>query len=207
MKLYLEALEQLIESKTTTDFDRQFYKFLLRYEIYPQKNGWSKEFHPIVKNQFVPDNTKSTLPKLENPNFPYAYPFYENENARGYHTSVMDGWKLGSEEYERCRYCNNKLTKGHRSSKQKFCGTNHRVYYYELKKEAKRLGGFIIWTHKNMNSETSYDAKTTKQKENPEFLVPKKKDMFVHLPNMEKYQLTKKGRTLKPKLSANRTSS
>jgi hypothetical protein len=200
MKLYLEALERIIESNTTTDFDIQFYKFLLRHEIYPQKNGWSKEFHPIVKNQFVRDNAKSTVPKVENPNFPYKYPFYKNENARGYYISVMDGWKLGSEEFERCRYCNNKLAKEYRSSKQKFCCTNHRVYYYELKKEAKRLGGIIMWMHKkSMNPYASYDAKTTKQKENPEFLDPKKKDMFVHLPNMEKYQLTKKGRTLKPK--------
>jgi len=206
MSLYLKALERIIKSNTLTDSDRQFYKFLLKHEIYPRKNGWSKEFHPIVKNQFVSDNKRSNLSKEENPNFPYEYPLYENENARGYYTSVMDGWKLGSEEYERCRYCNNKLTKSRSSNKQKFCHTNHRVYYYELKKEAKRLGGIITWTHtKNLNSDISYDVKTTKQKENPEFLNPKKKNMFVNLPNLEKRQLTKKGRTSKAKLSANQT--
>lgn len=174
------------------DFEQTLTKFLVRNNIRwnQAKKKWSKQFRPTVKVVFVKDETTSTLPQKDNPNFPYLYPFYKKENARGYYSNIQTGWELGpfiieydEREHEndppkivrRCIHCKNSIdVVNSRTNKSKrFCDNNCKQEYFQIKKKFKDLekDGIegIFWQSKKEKPDET----------NSNYFKPERKDMLL----------------------------
>lgn len=167
-----------------------------------EKMAWSKDFHNKLKDVFIKNDMISTLPEKDNPNFPYLYPYYKNEGARGYYQNEHDGWELGPitrkhfeslpnskkpQLIERCWYCQNIIKMRSKSPHtKKFCNTYHQKAYDKIKnQDLKKLKSELIyWSNNKKNNDI-----------HSEYVIPERKDMIVKfVDGTTKPLTTKKGK-------------
>ena len=171
-------------------FDIEFIKFKKKNGIkHSKKNGWNKQFSPIVKQVWVKDKKQ----------------WNKGLRKHGYYKNLTTGWKLGGWVDKKCLWCGLLLT----GKQTKFCSIEpkerHKKLFSKVVSIGKKRYGFdlnkqnhILIKPKLFDYTVSPSGQLIKIRTKKERIEFKDIEFII---NGERHRLTAKSRTIKKYVS------